>query len=366
MSQMRSDADSDPDHWRTALGSIGSFARRARDGVATRAEELTVPLAQGDPELGEEESQWQSWARQAAARVRQQTAEAAEQAQRGIRDVHEKAKSVDWGEHVEGVRTNVSRGWDRVRDDTQSATATIQDRVSTGLERAKSVELAEQAKALHHGVSRSFENVAESTASARSTAAEALQNRTLEAQQMARNLSDTQAVQKAREGASAVAGATRGALNVASERASGVAALAMSPATLAQFIAVFFVGTLFIMLSLNFLPILVIAPQKFALLFTFGSVTMLSSFVVLNGFRAFAASLAQRDRLPFSAGYIVGLVGTLWSTIIMRSYIFTAIFAIIQALTLLYFVVSYLPGGRSGLNMIFRLGGRSARSLISV
>merc|ERR1712070_843381 len=75
-----------------------------------------------------------------------------------------------------------------------------------------------------------------------------------------------------------------------------------------------------------------------------------SSFAVLKGPKAFVGSLIQREKLPFSGSYVVGLVGTLIATIGLRSYFLTAFFAILQAGGLLYFLASYVPGGQTILN----------------
>eukprot|EP00434_Breviolum_minutum_P008710 symbB.v1.2.007678.t1/scaffold475.1/size199048/19 len=74
---------------------------------------------------------------------------------------------------------------------------------------------------------------------------------------------------------------------------------------------------------------------------------------------------SQRKKLPFTLAYTLGLLGTLWATFIRRSYIFTAIFAVIQLVSLLYYICSHFPGGTSTLNLLGRMGGRSARSLIA-
>merc|ERR1711879_848365 len=176
-------------------------------------------------------------------------------------------------------------------------------------------------------------------------------------------LSESHLLQNAREGVSIAATTARGALCVASERVSGAAALAMSPMKLAQFAGVFFLGSIFVMVSLNFLPFLLIAPQRFSVLFTVGSLIMLSSFVILSGPWAFAKQLVQRKRLPYTAAYVIGLFGTLWATILMRSYPLTALFAIVQACSLIYFVADSVPGGRASLRMLCQLCSRSARSI---
>mmetsp|Transcript_54542 Transcript_54542/g.152117 ORF Transcript_54542/g.152117 Transcript_54542/m.152117 type:complete len:372 (-) Transcript_54542:62-1177(-) len=348
--------------WRSVFGSIAHRARAAALQAVPRSEELTVPLAAGaEPnfEPGEEEPRWTMWAKQAAGRVRQQAAEAAGQAQRGISMGVEKVKAVDWGEQVKGVQDGVTRSLERVSDGASSATASIQETVTQGVERANTADWVEHAQGLRRGFSHSLEIAAASA----SSSAVALQERGQAAQEMAREYSG-KGMQALGDNLTVATSSARGALSVASERVSGAATLAMSPKKLAQFAGVFFAGSLLIALSLNFLPILLIAPQKFALLFTVGSLTLLGSFAMLNGLRSFAASLSRRDKLPFSSAYVLGLVGTLWATLVRRSYVFTTVFAIMQAVALLYFVASYLPGGRSALNVFGRIGARSARTLL--
>merc|ERR1719174_3043183 len=118
-----------------------------------------------------------------------------------------------------------------------------------------------------------------------------------------------------------------------------------------------------ISLSFTFIPVLVISPQKFALLFAFGSIVIMGSLAFLKGPKALATQLIQRDKLPFSGAYVVGLVGTLVATIVLRSFILTAVFGLLQAVALLYFVASYVPGGQMVLNMCGKCCGKGARAI---
>merc|ERR1711904_373508 len=116
---------------------------------------------------------------------------------------------------------------------------------------------------------------------------------------------------KGAEKAKAAAGKAKASLKSAKSSVAGLAALSLSPAKLAQFGGVFFLGVFLISMSFSFLPIIMISPQKFALLFALGSTTLLSSFAILKGPMAFAQSLAEREKLPFSGAYLLGLIGTL-------------------------------------------------------
>lgn len=111
-------------------------------------------------------------------------------------------------------------------------------------------------------------------------------------------------------------------------------------------------GGFCILLSLTFLPLLAIAPRKFATLFTVGSLLILSSFSVLRGHAAFISHLTSNERLPFSLGYVVSMVGTLYASMWSQSYLLTIFFSLAQIVGLLYFIVSYFPGGASVLTYL--------------
>lgn len=164
----------------------------------------------------------------------------------------------------------------------------------------------------------------------------------------------------AKKAAQAAGSATAGLKSAGSSLGSsitGLGALATSPVKFMQAGGIFMLGMFLLSLSMSFLPLLPINPAKFALLFAMGSVTMLGSVAWLRGPQAFAQIAMQREKLPFSVAYGVGLIGTFWATLIARSYIFTAFFAFLQAVGLLYFLASFVPGGRSVLNFFGRMGG---------
>jgi len=277
-----------------------------------------APEAPADLEAGE--GQWAAWAK-AAARVRQQAAEAAEEARKGLVQASEKAMSAEWGDQARGWQNEVARGFGRVAEGATQATSVLSEKGKVAQQLAKDLQ----------GKSQEKLNVAK----AMSTKA-----------------------------ALSAAGAAKGALSTAGQGISGLTALTLSPVKLAQFAGVFFLGIFLISLSFSFLPMLLISPQKFALLFALGSMSMLGSFAVLKGPQAFFRGLLHRDKLPFSILYAVGLVGTLVGTIIMRSYVLTAGFGLLQAVALLYFLAAHVPGGKAALGFCSRLGSRAARAVL--
>jgi len=302
-------------------GSWKAWADKAKKvayDAVPHAEGSGSLLASPDIEKGEaSEPSWSSWAKSAANRARAQVAEAANQ-------VTEKAKTVEFGD---GIHKEVSRGFSSVAKGASQAGSKLSEKgkaaaAAAGDLKGKGTEALKDAKA------KGVENA-----------------------------------KKAKEQAAKAAGAAKGIALKAGSNIQGLSALAMSPAKLAQFGGIFFVGIFLISSSLSFLPVLVIAPQKFALLFAFGSMTLLSSFAVLKGPKSFANSLIERKKLPFSVAYAVGLVGTLVATIIMRSFLLTAIFGVMQAVALLYFLASFVPGGQAILNLCGKCCKKSARAV---
>lgn len=291
---------------------------QAETGAAGRAE--------SDPETGQggmlldvgQLAQLGVWAKSAAKSVRHQVAQTASQ-------VAEHTKGLD--ESAKGWQTEVSKGFGRVAEGASLATAALGEKGKAAQQLAKDLG----------GKSKERLNEAKALGAAKA--------------------------REAKEKAAAAAAGAKGALGQVGQSLSGLTALTMSPAKLAQFGGVFFLGIFLISMSFSFLPILMVAPQKFALLFAFGSMTLLGSFAILKGPQAFVSSLIQREKLPFSISYVVGLVGTLAATLVLRSYVLTAVFGLTQAVALLYFLASFVPGGKAILNFCGRICSKSARAV---
>ena len=133
---------------------------------------------------------------------------------------------------------------------------------------------------------------------------------------------------------------------------SGADEILMSRQRLATFGIFMAAGVFCMIISLTFLPFLLLSPSKFATMFTIGSLLILSSFSVLRGHEAFRQHMLSRERLPFSLGYITSLVGTLYASLWSKSYFLTLVFSISQLVGLAYFLVSYFPGGAQALTYI--------------
>jgi hypothetical protein len=98
-----------------------------------------------------------------------------------------------------------------------------------------------------------------------------------------------------------------------------------------------------------FLPVIGLFPQKFAICFTIGCIFMMGSFFALKGPKTQFYHMISKERLPFTAGFIGSMAGTIYVSMVLHSYILSVVFAAIQVLALLYYMLSYFPGGTTGM-----------------
>lgn len=76
-----------------------------------------------------------------------------------------------------------------------------------------------------------------------------------------------------------------------------------STTTYAYFFAILAAGIVMLLLAFTlFLPVVMLAPSKFAITFTLGSLLIMSAFVSLKGWRGQLQHMLTRERLPFTIG----------------------------------------------------------------
>ena len=97
------------------------------------------------------------------------------------------------------------------------------------------------------------------------------------------------------------------------------------------------------------LPLIVIAPSKFATSFTVGSLCIMGSFGALRGPKQQLEHMLSADRLSFTSVYLGSILGTLYAALVMHSYVLSILCSGVQVVALLYYVMSYFPGGEAGM-----------------
>ena len=117
------------------------------------------------------------------------------------------------------------------------------------------------------------------------------------------------------------------------------------------FLGLFSSGVFFLFLSTFFLPMIVVAPKKCANLINIGSILIISSFAVLKGPYKFLVTdnLLNKERFFPSWCMLISIIMTLWSSMIIKSYMFTMASLAIEIVCLMNFVCSFFPGGDTGM-----------------
>ena len=120
-----------------------------------------------------------------------------------------------------------------------------------------------------------------------------------------------------------------------------------------KFGIIFFTGIIVIIISLLFLPLIVIAPKKFTLLFALGTFVSISSFIFYFGTNKFFEVLFNKDRIWFTLIYLTGFFGCLFFPVFFdKNYILILIFSGLEFISTLFFILTFLPGGYSSIRML--------------
>mmetsp|Transcript_13274 Transcript_13274/g.25350 ORF Transcript_13274/g.25350 Transcript_13274/m.25350 type:complete len:253 (-) Transcript_13274:1126-1884(-) len=102
-------------------------------------------------------------------------------------------------------------------------------------------------------------------------------------------------------------------------------------------------------------PLLTVRPQKFALSFTCGSITFMSSFAILKGPYEHFKSMLAYDRIHFTVVYLGSMMMTLYLTFTVggaQGYLLVLGASALQLLALLWYLVTFLPGGAMGMKVL--------------
>ena len=100
---------------------------------------------------------------------------------------------------------------------------------------------------------------------------------------------------------------------------------------------------------------IVLKARKFALMFSLGSLFTLGSFSCLWGPCNHLTHLFSKERLPFTSVYLGTLSATLYFALALQSYVLTSVAAVGQVIVLVWFVISYIPGGQTGMKFFARI-----------
>lgn len=99
-------------------------------------------------------------------------------------------------------------------------------------------------------------------------------------------------------------------------------------------------------------PTLVVAPAKFGLCLTMGSVTSVCAVGALRGAGAQAAHMTSEARLPAAAAMVATAAMTVRAAAWNHSYVMTVFWSVLQMVAVGYYQVSYFPYGAQGFRAV--------------
>jgi hypothetical protein len=107
-----------------------------------------------------------------------------------------------------------------------------------------------------------------------------------------------------------------------------------------------------IMISLMFLPIVWMSPQKFVSLFSLGCLVSLFSFIFVYGTSEYLEMLFSRKRLLFTMLFLFSIGLGIYFSFNKTYYLISLACAVVQMITLVVFTLSFIPGGGMGIYFI--------------
>ncbi|MCQ2819895.1 MAG: Got1/Sft2-like family vesicle transport protein [archaeon] len=108
--------------------------------------------------------------------------------------------------------------------------------------------------------------------------------------------------------------------------------------------------------SFMFLPMAILAPKKFVSLFSLGCSTLIFSFMFYYGAYDFLSILFNPERKVYTILYFASTILGLYFSFFLKSYfILSLLCTIVQFITVAIFTLSFIPGGKTGINFILGL-----------
>jgi len=111
------------------------------------------------------------------------------------------------------------------------------------------------------------------------------------------------------------------------------------------------IGIGLIILSFFLLPIVLVSPKKFSFCFAVGSIFVLISFLFLVGTKNYVNKIMDNKRIFISISFILSIfIGIGFS--LGNHYFISLICSGVQLISMVMFVLTFIPGGRAGIDCI--------------
>ena len=119
------------------------------------------------------------------------------------------------------------------------------------------------------------------------------------------------------------------------------------------FMSLLSIGCFLLCISIFLVPLIITAPSKFSMCFGLGSVLILISFLFYHGTKNYIIKLFEKKRFVITILFICSIIfGLIFS--IGKHYFISLLCSLFQLISLILFILTFLPGGKYGINCIKR------------
>ena len=119
------------------------------------------------------------------------------------------------------------------------------------------------------------------------------------------------------------------------------------------FISLLAFGSLLLCFSIFLIPFIITSPSKFSMCFAFGCSLVLISFLFYHGTKNYILKLFDKKRFTITILFVSSIIiGIIFS--IGKHYFISLLCSLYQLISLVLFVLTFIPGGKSGINCIKR------------
>jgi ABC-type multidrug transport system fused ATPase/permease subunit len=123
------------------------------------------------------------------------------------------------------------------------------------------------------------------------------------------------------------------------------------------------VGFLFIMIAMAFLPSILLTARLFAIFYTIGNFLLILSTFFLVGPMKQLSMMMQKDRLIPSLAFIGSLFLTMFAALVLKSALLVLPLLVVQAVSLAYYIISYVPFGQRIVGVFISSIGTAIRAM---
>lgn len=110
-----------------------------------------------------------------------------------------------------------------------------------------------------------------------------------------------------------------------------------------------FLTILCLAMSVFYLPFILLKPTKFTGCLTLGSIFCMSAVISIKGFKAFVQGICSKNALIVNLVYNIMWGGTVYFSLINPNYFGALLFGLGYMFSIVFIMVSFIPGGAKGM-----------------